>query len=34
MPQRNRERHDDHASKRKIEIHELFILSLVEVVPL
>ncbi|WP_423205367.1 hypothetical protein PGC34_11060 [Pseudomonas kribbensis] len=34
MPQRNRKRHHDHARKRKIEIHELFILSFIEVVPL
>jgi len=26
----NRKRHDDHARKRKIEIHEVFILSLLE----
>ncbi|MNQ20200.1 hypothetical protein D3C85_332840 [compost metagenome] len=30
MAEGNRKRHDDHARKRKIEIHEVFILSLLE----
>jgi hypothetical protein len=31
MAQGNRERHDDHACEGEIEIHEVFILSLLEV---
>ena len=33
VTQGNRERHDDHASKREIEIHKVVILSLLSVGP-
>jgi hypothetical protein len=34
VAERDGKRHDDHAREREIEIHEVFILSLIEVRPL